>query len=178
MSPNVKCPNRSLEQLIIFHMNDYKPQERWRLLSPNEATTYVGFHRTKAESAVAIAHSDFRPSMTPPQMLGFGVYFARSIAHTEGKARFAGALICAEIRMGRVKEVTEGELYTVGNTDSWWADYDTVYYNHADDNRDEFCIKDPAQILKWVIIVDEAHDTAVEEYGLNTEFEDTFCSCI
>jgi hypothetical protein len=178
MGPNFKCPKRSLEHLIIFHLDDYKPQERWGLLPPDEATTYVGFHRTKAESAVGIAHSDFRQSMTPPQMLGFGVYFARSIAHTEGKARFAGALICAEIRMGRVKEVMYNQLNTVRNSNAWWDDYDTVYYNHENDDRDEFCIKDPAQILRWVIIVDEEHDTKVTEYGLDTEFDDTFCSCI
>ncbi|CAF1182477.1 unnamed protein product [Adineta steineri] len=178
MGPNFKCPKRSLEHLIIFHLDDYKPQERWGLLSPNEATTYVGFHRTTAESAVAIAHSDFRQSMKGSQMLGFGVYFARSIARTEGKARFAGALICAEIRMGRVKEVTFDQLYTVRNSNAWWTDYDTVYYNHKEDDRDEFCVKDPAQILKWVIVVDEAHDTKVNQYGLGTEFEDTFCHCI
>ncbi|CAF1117340.1 unnamed protein product [Adineta steineri] len=155
-----------------------RPQERWGLLSPNEATTYVGFHRTTAESAVAIAHSDFRQSMKGSQMLGFGVYFARSIARTEGKARFAGALICAEIRMGRVKEVTFDQLYTVRNSNAWWTDYDTVYYNHKEDDRDEFCVKDPAQILKWVIVVDEAHDTKVNQYGLDAEFEDTFCHCI
>ncbi|CAF1591553.1 unnamed protein product, partial [Didymodactylos carnosus] len=82
----VKCPNRRLEHLLIFHLDDYKPQERWGLLPPDEAMTYVGFHRTTAQSAVLITHSDFRPSMTAPQMLGFGVYFARSIARTEGKA--------------------------------------------------------------------------------------------
>ncbi|CAF2883104.1 unnamed protein product [Rotaria sp. Silwood2] len=48
MSPNVKCLNRNLEHLIIFHLDDYKPQERWGLLPPNEAATYVGFHRTKS----------------------------------------------------------------------------------------------------------------------------------
>ncbi|CAF2883081.1 unnamed protein product [Rotaria sp. Silwood2] len=116
--------------------------------------------------------------MTPPQMLGFGVYFARSIAHTENKARHAGALICAEIRMSRVKEVTRNEIHTVQNSNTWWKDYDTVYFNHQNDDRDEFCIKDPAQILRWVIVVDKNFDTKVEEYGLDTEFEDTKCGCI
>lgn len=178
MSPTVKCPNRNLEHLIIFHSSDYKPQERWGLLPRNESEIYVGFHRTSAESAVAIAHSDFRPSMKPPQMLGFGVYFARSIAHTEGKARHGGALICAEIRMGRVKEVTYNKISTVQNSKAWWKNFDTVYYNHKDDNRDEFCVKDPAQILRWVIVVDEKSDVKVTQYGLDTEFEDTWCNCI
>ncbi|CAF4228023.1 unnamed protein product, partial [Rotaria sordida] len=152
MSPDVKCRNRNLEHLIIFHLDDYKPQERWGILPPSEAANYVGFHRTKAEFAISIAHSDFRPSMTPPQMLGFGVYFARSIEHTKGKARNAGALICAEIRMGRVKQITVNQIDTVRNSKAWWKNYDTVYYNHENDDRDEFCIKDPAQILRWVIV--------------------------
>lgn len=67
---------------------------------------YVGFHRTTAEAAVMIAHSDFRISNSGKQMLGYGVYFARSISGTLGKARHGGATICAEIQMGRVKEVT------------------------------------------------------------------------
>ncbi len=178
MTRDVKCPNRQLEHLIIFHMSDYKPQERWGLLSPDERTVYVGFHCTSADSAIKIAHSDFLRAMRPPQMLGFGVYFARSIAGTGGKARFSGALICAEIRMGRVKEVTYSRLHTVSNSKQWWNDYDTVYYNHRDDNRDEFCVKDPAQILRWVIVVNEENDSKVNEYGLATEFEDTMCGCI
>lgn len=97
------------------------------MLLPNESEIYVGFHRTRAQAAIAIAHSDFRPSMTPPQMFGFGIYFARSITHTEGKARHAVALICAEIRMGRVKEVTRYIQCTIPTR---WSSNDTVYYNH------------------------------------------------
>ncbi|UJR07056.1 hypothetical protein I4U23_011344 [Adineta vaga] len=178
MGVDFRCPNRKLEHLIIFHLDDYKPQQRWGLLASNEAVTYVGFHRTKAESAVAIAHSDFRQSMNPPQMLGFGVYFARSIEHTKGKARFGGALICAEIRMGRVKQVTFDQIYTVRDSKAWWDEYDTIYYNHDNDDRDEFCIKDPTQILRWVIVVAEEYDTKVEKYALDVEFEDTLCNCI
>jgi hypothetical protein len=52
---------------------------------------YVGFHRTSAEAAVKIAHSDFRISDKGKQMLGFGVSFARSIKGTDKKARYGGA---------------------------------------------------------------------------------------
>ena len=105
---NKPCTNRKLEHILIFHLDDHQPQPRWselKELDPS-ADTYIGFHRTTAESALAIAHSDFFRSTTPPQMLGFGVYFARSIKNTIGKARFDGAIIVAEIRMGKVKEVT------------------------------------------------------------------------
>jgi hypothetical protein len=43
-------------------------------------------------------------------MLGYGIYFARSIKHTEGKARdgrIDGGIICAKIRMGKVLEMFE-----------------------------------------------------------------------
>lgn len=81
------CPNLELEHIIIFHAFDFKPLRRFR---PDVDKTYIGFHRTKPEYAIGIAQTGFRPSLTPPQMLGFGVYFARSFADTEGKARQAG----------------------------------------------------------------------------------------
>ena len=173
MSQNVQCSNRNLEHLIIFHSDDYKPQKRWGLLSGDEAKVYVGFHRTTAEAAVAITHSEFLPSTKPPQMLGFGVYFARSIARAGAKARFDGALICAEVRMGRVKQVTRRQIHKVSNSKAWWKNFDTVYFNHENEAQDEFCVKDPEQILRWVIVVDENNDSKVKEYGLDTEFEDT-----
>ncbi len=64
--------------------------------------------------------------------------------------------------------------------------YDIDYYNKIlkfayqalHNITKEFCAKDPAQILRWVITIDEAHDAKIHEYGLDTEFEDTFCRCI
>ena len=174
------CTNRRLEHIMIFHSSQYKPQLRWRELSQSdrERGIYVGFHRTKAEYAVKIAHSDFRISETPPQMLGHGVYFARSVSGTEGKARQNGAIICAEVQMGRVKEVTRDDVRTVSNNKRWWADFDTVYLVHPDDGRDEFCVKDPSQILRWVMIVDKEYDENVNRFRLDREFENTRCGCV
>jgi hypothetical protein len=59
-----------------------------------------------------------------------------------------------------------------------WEEYDTVYYNHPDDNRDEFCVKSTDQILKWVMVVNEEYDEKVRNYRLDTEFDDTKCGCI
>lgn len=81
------CPDRSLEHIAIFHAFDFKPLKRFRL---NVDETYIGFHQTTNEAAAKIAKSGFRISNTPPQMLGFGVYFARSFYHTGGKARATG----------------------------------------------------------------------------------------
>jgi hypothetical protein len=184
------CPDLSLEHIVIFHAFDFKPLSRYR---PGIDTTFIGFHRTKPEFAVSIAKTGFRRSMTPPQMLGFGVYFARSFADTDGKARAAGkevlllfnlyiytyyclgAFICAEVNMGKVRVVDKSKLHEVANTDSWWNTYDTIYYAHDEESRDEFCIKDPAQILKWVIIMD---DDRLRRYGLDHEFDNTRCFCI
>ncbi len=77
--------------------------------------------------------------------------------------------------MGRVRVITLSEIDQVENTNSWWANYDTIYYAHEQENRDEFCIKNPAQILKWVIIMD---DDRLRRYGLDHEFDNTRCSCI
>ncbi|CAF4648692.1 unnamed protein product, partial [Rotaria sp. Silwood2] len=75
------CPNRMLEHIVIFHARDYKLQHRWHELhdvDPN--ATYIGFHTMTAQAAVAIAHSDLRPSSSG--MLGSGAYFARSVEDT------------------------------------------------------------------------------------------------
>ncbi|CAF3374070.1 unnamed protein product, partial [Rotaria sp. Silwood2] len=142
-------------------------------------TTYIGFHRTDALAAVNIAYTDFRLSTTRPQMLGHGIYFARSIFHTQFKARRDGAVICAEILMGRVLEIENDELENVSNTNAWHQTFDTIYYRHPRQPlRDEFCIKSNAQILKWVMCIEPPFDTNVERYGLHTEFADTKCRCI
>lgn len=81
------CPTLTLEHIVIFHAFDYIPQRRYDFSSD---LTYIAFHQTTPEAAVSIAREGFRLSLTPPQMLGFGVYFARSFAGTRGKARFEG----------------------------------------------------------------------------------------
>lgn len=174
------CTIRELEHILIFHQSDYQPQPRWCELKRQDPTAeiYIGFHRTSADAAISISHTDFRRSTKPQQMLGFGVYFARSIENTLGKARFGGAIIAAEIRMGKVKEVTASEIQTVSNTDSWHPEFDTVYYNHLNPLRDEFCVYDQSQILKWIVVIDEEYDIKVKEYGMDQEYADTKCYCI
>lgn len=77
--------------------------------------------------------------------------------------------------MGRVRVVVKSELNEVANTNSWWDNYDTIYYAHEEENRDEFCVKDPEQILKWVMIM---NDDRLRRYGLDCESNDTCCGCI
>ncbi|CAF0978314.1 unnamed protein product [Rotaria sordida] len=175
------CLDRTLEHIMIFHFNTYTPTPRWSDVPDKDpfTTTYIGFHRTDALAAVNIAYTDFRLSTTPPQMLGFGIYFARSIFHTQFKARRDGAVICAEILMGRVLEIENDELENVSNTDAWHQTFDTIYYRHPTQPlRDEFCIKSNQQILKWVMCIEQPYDTNVVQYGLLTEFADTQCGCI
>jgi hypothetical protein len=57
----------------------------------NNDLTYIVFHQTAPEAAVNIARLGFRISDQSPQMLGLGLYFARSFEATGGKARFRGA---------------------------------------------------------------------------------------
>jgi hypothetical protein len=168
------CQERELEHIAIFHSADFRPQKRW---SPDDKI-YIGFHRTQADYAISIAHSDMRRSEKPPQMLGFGIYFARSIARCEGKARNAGAYICAEIRMGNVLVLTKSELHRVRNSNSWWTDYDTVYYQHDQQEKDEFCIKSSDQILQWIIYIEPPMDKKLTKYGMDQEYNDTLCYCI
>lgn len=77
--------------------------------------------------------------------------------------------------MGRVLRVTSNELHTVCNSNSWWANYDTVYYAHNHEERDEFCLQDPKQILKWIIVMD---DDRIRQYGLDKEYSDTLWGLI
>jgi hypothetical protein len=162
----------------MFHATDYQPQPRWsEIKSYTKDGIYIGFHQTKPEFAIKIAHSDFKPSMKAPQMLGFGIYFARSLQNTFGKARQGGAFLCAGIRMGKVKEVVFDQLHEVRNSDAWWNEYDTVYYNHRDEKRDEFCIKSSSQIIKWVVAINDEYDQKIHDYGMINEFNDTACGC-
>ena len=98
------CYNRHLSHVVIFHGKNYKPQPRWSMIKKkNGKATYIGFHTTTVDAAVSIVHSEFRPSSKG--MLGKGVYFARSIDDTIGKAQISGgACIIAEVRMDRVFE--------------------------------------------------------------------------
>ncbi|CAF3413255.1 unnamed protein product [Rotaria socialis] len=176
-----QCRNRHLEHILIFHSKAFKPQERYCDVQQESSgkNLYIGFHRTTPEAAVTIAHSDFAISTKyESTMLGHGVYFARSMEETEGKANADGAYICAEIEMGRVKEVGPEDRNSLRGTTHLWKEYDTVYYNHPNDSRDEFCVKSTDQILKWVMVVNEEYDKKVRNYGLDTEFSDTTCGCI
>jgi len=197
------CPKRTLEHIATFHYSSFKPQPRWpdlpkseRLVDPNNKSkriaTYIGFHQTTPQAAVNIVKSEFIPSKRG--MLGPGTYFARSLDATNikvGKDGGFGAWFIAEIDMGNVY-VTEKRFYdkTSGNPyynagihrfvgdGEWHAEYDTCYSIHADDNLDEFCIKNPAkQILRWVIVIEHPFDRKVELYGLDTEFDSTACGC-
>lgn len=169
-----QCQERTLEHIVIFHSADFRPQPRW---TP-DFLIYIGFHRTRADAAISIAHSDMRISDIPPQMLGYGIYFARSIARTEGKAREAGAYICAEIRMGKVLMLSRSELWQVSNSNAWWTDYDTVYFKHEQEEKDEFCVKSAEQVLRWVIYVEPPMDQKLKLYGMDEEFNDTSWNCI
>jgi hypothetical protein len=167
---------------MIYHLSDHKPQPRFFDLNEenSENARYIGFHQTSPEAAVSIAHSDFRISTKyDSTMLGHGVYFARSMDATERKANNGGAYICADILMGRVKKAGP-EVYknSLRGTNDWWKEYDSVYLCHSDDDRDEFCVKSPNQVLQWVIVVMQEFDNKVEKYGLDKEFDDTMCGCI
>ncbi|CAF3815023.1 unnamed protein product [Rotaria sp. Silwood1] len=77
--------------------------------------TYIGFHTTIVDYADSIVHSEFRAS--DKGMLGKGVYCARSIANTIGKAQCeGGACIIAEIRMGKVFEFDKQTIYSTGKS--------------------------------------------------------------
>jgi hypothetical protein len=204
------CHKRTLDHIAVFHANDYQPQDRWRDIPkppPLDPQTnkskllcfkskeidnqphYIGFHTTDPDSAISIAHSEFRPGKNG--WLGPGVYFARSIAGTIGKAKSeGGAHIIAEIRMGKVYEVEReaitrkhpqfnADKFNYVHYGKWQADYDTCYMIHEHDNRDEFAIKDAVkQIVKWVIVIEQDFDPKVEKYELLTEFDTTKCGCI
>ncbi|CAF1593149.1 unnamed protein product, partial [Adineta steineri] len=65
----------------------------------------------------------------------------------------------------------ERHLYRGKN--DWWSTHDTSYFCHPDPRYDEFCVKSPSQILKWIIVIESGFDSKVISYGLNTEFDDT-----
>ncbi|CAF1251746.1 unnamed protein product [Adineta ricciae] len=179
-SAGVHCKNRQLEHIFIFHFRGYNPQRRYFdiIRADNPKNLYIGFHQTDPASAVLIAHSDFRISTgSRSTMLGHGIYFARSREGTEKKANRRGAFICAEINMGRVFYIRSHKRSVYSGKKTWWSTHDTAYYCHRDPKFDEFCVKSPNQILRWIIVIEKQFDKKVENYGLDTEFDDTKCGC-
>ncbi|CAF1118625.1 unnamed protein product [Adineta steineri] len=202
------CHKRTLDHIAVFHSYDYQPQDRWRDIPKPPPNTepkksiipcikpklidnqphYIGFHTTDPMAAISIAHSQFQPGR--PGWIGQGIYFARSVAGTIGKAKSeGGAFIIAEIRMGRVYEVerqviTKGharfdaQIYEYAHRGKWKDDYDTCYMLQNPESTDEFAIKDASQIVKWVTVIEQDFDPKVERYGLLTEFDSTKCGCI
>ena len=204
------CLERRLDHIAVFHGNDYQPQQRWtEMVKPeyilqedlpkksscfksqeiDNQPHYIGFHTTTPEAAIGIASSEFHPGKNG--WLGPGVYFARSIAGTIGKAKsIAGAHLIVEIRMGKVYVVEQTaitkkhskfdqKIFDYVHHGAWQADYQTCYMIHELDHRDEFAIRDPkTQIVKWVIVVNQEFDPKVEKYKLPTEFNTTRCFCI
>ena len=77
--------------------------------------------------------------------------------------------------MGRVRVITKDQINEVRDTNAWWKDYDTIYYKQESEDRDEFCVRNPNQILEMIMLMD---DKRVENYGLNHEFDTTRCYCI
>ena len=201
------CHKRTLDHIAVFHGDQYQPQDRWRDIPkpPPEPETdqkkvccsktrdnevhYIGFHTTDPNTAVGITHSEFRPGRNG--WLGAGVYFARSIQGTIGKAKSeGGAHLVVEIRMGKVYEVArevitrghasfDAKIFEFVHRGHWQEEYDTCYMIQQSESSDEFAIKDPAsQIIKWVVIIEEPFDSKVEKYGLATEFDSTKFHCI
>ncbi|CAF4432491.1 unnamed protein product [Rotaria sp. Silwood2] len=180
-SDGSQCQNRRLEHIFIFHFKGFNPQARYRDIQQTTPgkNRYIGFHQTDPGSAILIAHSDFLISTKyESTMIGHGVYFARSREGTERKANRHGAYICAEIDMGRVLELGPEDRNLYRGKNDWWAMHDTTYFCHPDSRLDEFCVKSPTQILKWIMVIEEEFDTKVVTYGLNKEFNDTRCWCI
>jgi hypothetical protein len=183
-----RCQSRELEHIVIFHSSLYQPQPRWSDAYP----IYIGFHRTTPEAAYKIATSEFRPSAKG--MLGPGAYFARSTEATKGKigkADQTGAWFVAEILMGKVYPINSYSIRSHPNNTrfnpdlceyvkegKWSDEFDTCYYRHHKDVRDEFCIKDPnKQILKWIVIIEAPYDRKLSSYGLDAELKSGRYGC-
>ena len=71
--------------------------------------------------------------------------------------------------------ISAAEIDEVSDTDRWWEHYDTIYYAHENENLDEFCVKSPHQISKWIMVM---NDDRLHRYGLDHEFDNTRCGCI
>ncbi|CAF1572676.1 unnamed protein product [Adineta ricciae] len=180
-SKGAQCKNRDLEHIFIFHFKSYNPQPRYFDIEQTTAgkNLYIGFHQTDPKSAMLIAHSDFLISTAyESTMIGHGVYFARSRDGTENKANRKGAFICAEVEMGRVLRLNPNERNLYRGKNDWWSTHDTSYFCNADPRLDEFCVKSPSQILRWIMVIENGFDSKVFSYGLDREFDDTKCLCI
>ncbi len=133
------CLSRNLYHVLMYHSRNTR-------YSPNQTMDgqiVVGFHQTSHVAAYSIAETGFRPSERG--WIGRGVYFEKSLDHTEFKANQFGAYIWAQVDLGRTKRVKIGEPLPP-------PEYDTVYLAH-DRGADEFCVRNLSQILSWIIVI-------------------------
>lgn len=85
-------------------------------------------------------------------LLGSGIYFATNIEATDLKARQKGAILVAEIDLGKVDELNLRPLTATANQ---IADgFNTKYLHHSrGPHYDEFIIRNADQIKQYVVVV-------------------------
>ena len=96
-----------------------------------------------------ISLTNFKPG--GEGMFGGGIYFARSIDHTRGKAHNYGSIICALVDMGRMKIVQQADrTITLEKLNA--EGYDSVYAQAGGDlSRDEFIVYETSRVKKFII---------------------------
>lgn len=110
----------------------------------------VGYHQTSIENIRNIIVSYMRESGSG--LLGSGIYFATNLEATDSKARQKGAILVAEIDLGKVDELNLRPLTATANQ---IADgFNTKYLHHPrGPHYDEFIIRNADQIKQYVVVV-------------------------
>jgi hypothetical protein len=142
------CLKPDPEHRIRYHKQDHV----FKLKEFNESgigNIVIGFHQTSIENVKLIIENIMRPSKEG--WLGSGIYFANNIKATFTKANNNGAIIVAQINLGRVEEVFN---YLESKSAIKISDgYQTRYLHHKEKYNDEFIIRDYKQIKEYLVVV-------------------------
>lgn len=146
------CGSTNLEHILRCHKKLHIPIKK---CNPYYCLTcrcnyLVGFHQTDPKFLRSIALNGLRLGRVG--MFGSGIYFARSIADTYGKAQNeGGAIIVALVDMGKMKTVYYANRSITQNNLNFEG-YDSVYAEAGGDlTRDEFVVYSPDRIKSWII---------------------------
>jgi hypothetical protein len=148
---NQYCLSTDLYHVLRSHDDLHQPKRNcnpWYSCTDRE-NYLIGFHQTLKETSMLISLTNFKPG--GEGMFGGGIYFARSIDHTRGKAHNYGSIICALVDMGRMKIVQQADrTITLEKLNA--EGYDSVYAQAGGDlSRDEFIVYETSRVKKFII---------------------------
>jgi hypothetical protein len=159
------CENFDIVHRVLNHLYDRFDKKILENSSSDDTgeKIMIAYHQTSIKNMISIVRSELIPS--GQGMLGQGIYFANNYFATETKANQRGAVLCAKIRLGKIKfidsidnTITKASLKNEG-------DFESVYWTHPRESPDldELTISSYDQIVEYTVLVKKVHLNIYEE---------------